>query len=75
MILLTTRIDMAISSIGKIMIEKLQTIEALSSAEEAAKKMSDKNISSLLVMDVNDNNNPIGIPRSGNKSMYSCCKY
>jgi CBS domain-containing protein len=46
-------------SVGELMTEGLETIEAPSSAQEAAKKMSDKKISSLVVID--NNNRPIGI--------------
>ena len=45
-------------SVGELMTEGLETIEAPSSAQEAAKKMSDKKISSLVVV---DNNRPIRI--------------
>ena len=50
-------------SVGEIMTKKLETIAISSSAQEAAKKMRDKNVSSLLVIDNNNNNNskPIGI--------------
>ena len=50
-------------SIGEIMTKKLETIAISSSAQEAAKKMRDKNVSSLLVIDNNNNSNsrPIGI--------------
>ena len=41
------------------MTNKLQTIEGSSSVQEAAKKMRDKNVSSLVV--VNSTNKPIGI--------------
>ena len=45
------------------MTKKLETIAISDSAQEAAKKMRDKNVSSLLVIDNNNNNNskPIGI--------------
>jgi signal-transduction protein with cAMP-binding, CBS, and nucleotidyltransferase domain len=46
-------------SIGELMTEKLETINISSSAQEAAKKMRDKNVSSLVVID--KNNKPIGI--------------
>ena len=36
-----------------IMRKKLETIEELSSIQEAAQKMKDKNVSSLVVVDVN----------------------
>ena len=42
------------------MTKKLETIEMSNSAQEAAKKMRDKNVSSLLVID-NNNSKPIGI--------------
>jgi CBS domain-containing protein len=47
------------TSIGELMTENLQTIGASNSAQEAAKKMTDKKIGSLIV--VNDDNRPIGI--------------
>jgi CBS domain-containing protein len=50
-------------SIGEIMTKKFETIAISNSAQEAAKKMRDKNISSLLVIDDNNSKNskPIGI--------------
>jgi CBS domain-containing protein len=45
--------------IGEIMTEKLETISVSSSAQEASKKMRDKNVSSLVVVD--NNNKPTGI--------------
>jgi CBS domain-containing protein len=49
-------------SIGEIMTKKLETIAISNSAQEAAKKMRDKNVSSLLVIDNKINNSkPIGI--------------
>jgi CBS domain-containing protein len=50
-------------SVGEIMTKKLETIAISDSAQEAAKKMRDKNVSSLLVIDNTNNNNskPIGI--------------
>ena len=47
------------TTIGEVMTNKLQTIEGSSSVLDAAKKMRDKNISSLVV--VNSSNKPIGI--------------
>ena len=47
------------TSIGKVMTEKLETIDVSSSAQEASKKMRDKNVSSLVVTDNNDK--PTGI--------------
>jgi CBS domain-containing protein len=52
---------MASMSIGDIMTEKLKTIDSSSTAQEASKKMRDKNISSLLVVDNKNSNKPIGI--------------
>ena len=49
-------------SVGEIMTKKLETIAISNSAQEAAKKMRDKDISSLLVIDnTNNNDKPIGI--------------
>jgi CBS domain-containing protein len=49
-------------SVGEIMTKKIETIAISNSAQEAAKKMKDKNVSSLLVIDNNNNTNrPIGI--------------
>jgi signal-transduction protein with cAMP-binding, CBS, and nucleotidyltransferase domain len=48
-------------SIGSVMTKKLETIEMSNSAQEAAKEMRDKNVSSLLVIDNNNNSKPIGI--------------
>ncbi|MGB8036097.1 MAG: CBS domain-containing protein [Nitrososphaeraceae archaeon] len=46
-------------SIAEIMTEKLETIVITGSAQDAAKKMSDKDVSSLVVTD--NNNKPVGI--------------
>ncbi|MGB0003031.1 MAG: CBS domain-containing protein, partial [Nitrososphaeraceae archaeon] len=43
------------------MTKKLETIGTASSAQEAAKKMRDKNVSSLLVIDDFNDGKPIGI--------------
>jgi CBS domain-containing protein len=48
-----------LTKIGELMTNKVQTIEGSSSVRDAAKKMRDKNISSLVVM--NSSNKPIGI--------------
>ena len=48
-------------SIGELMTEKLETINTSSSAQEASKKMRDKNVSSLVVIDKNNNDKPTGI--------------
>jgi len=48
-----------LTTIGELMTNKLQTVEVSSSVQDAAKKMRDKNISSLVVMD--GSNKPIGI--------------
>lgn len=47
------------TTIGELMTNKLETIEASSSVQEAAKKMRDKSISSLVVVD--SSNKSIGI--------------
>lgn len=47
--------------ISQIMTKKLETIGTASSAQEAAKKMRDKNVSSLLVIDDFNDGKPIGI--------------
>ena len=47
------------ATIGELMTNKLQTIEGSSAVRDAAKKMRDKNVSSLVV--VNSSNKPIGI--------------
>ena len=52
---------MATMSIGDLMTEKLKTIDSSSTAQEASKKMRDKNISSLLVVDNKNSDKPIGI--------------
>jgi CBS domain-containing protein len=48
-------------SIGEVMTKKLETIEMSNSAQEAAKKMRDKNVSSLLVVDNSNDGKPMGI--------------
>jgi CBS domain-containing protein len=45
---------------GELMSEKLERISTISSAQEASKKMRDKNVSSLVVIEAN-NNKPMGI--------------
>ena len=47
------------TTISELISNKLETIEASDSVQEAAKKMRDKRISSLLVLD--SSNKPIGI--------------
>jgi CBS domain-containing protein len=51
---------MTFLSAGDLMTEKLERISTLSSAQEASKKMRDKSISSLIVIEA-DNNKPLGI--------------
>ena len=51
---------MSTTLIGELMTEKIETIYIFSSAQEASKKMKELNVSSLLVID-NNNNKPIGI--------------
>ena len=48
-----------ITSIGQLMTKKLETINLSSIAQQASKKMRDKNVSSLIVVD--DDNKPVGI--------------
>jgi signal-transduction protein with cAMP-binding, CBS, and nucleotidyltransferase domain len=51
---------MATIFVGELMTQKIETIGTLSSAQEAAKKMRDNNVSSLVVID-DSNNKPTGI--------------
>ena len=39
-------------SAGELMTENLETVSTISSAQEASKKMRDKNVSSLVVIEV-----------------------
>jgi CBS domain-containing protein len=55
----TDRKTMAAMLVGELMTEKLETIDSSSTAQEASKKMRDKKIGSLVVLD--NNNRPIGI--------------
>ncbi len=48
-----------ITLIGQLMTEELETISVSNSAQQASKKMRDKNISSLIVLDNYDK--PVGI--------------
>jgi CBS domain-containing protein len=48
-----------VTSIGQLMTEKLETIALSNSAQQGAKKMRDKNVSSLVVVDILDK--PTGI--------------
>ncbi len=59
-------------TIGEIMTKKLETITTSSSAQEAAKKMRDKNVSSLLVTDDRNDNRPIGIVTERDLSRTVC---
>ena len=52
---------MATISIYELMTVRLETIVSSSSAQEASKKMMENNVSSLVVMDSNNKNKPIGI--------------
>lgn len=47
------------TTIGELITEKLETIKGSASAQEAAKKMRDRMVSSLVVID--DNSKPVGI--------------
>jgi CBS domain-containing protein len=51
---------MTIRSAGELMTENLETVTTISSAQEASKKMRDKNVSSLVVIDTSVNK-PTGI--------------
>jgi CBS domain-containing protein len=51
---------MTFLTVGELMSEKLERISTISSAQEASKKMRDKNVSSLVVIETN-NNKPMGI--------------
>lgn len=51
---------MATIFVGELMTQKIETIGTLSSAQEAAKKMRDNNVSSLVVID-DSTNKPTGI--------------
>jgi signal-transduction protein with cAMP-binding, CBS, and nucleotidyltransferase domain len=51
---------MATILVGELMTQKLETIGTSSSSQEASKKMRDKNVSSLVVID-DSNNKPKGI--------------
>ena len=51
---------MTILSAGELMTENLETVSTISSAQVASKTMRDKNVSSLVVIEAN-NNRPIGI--------------
>jgi signal-transduction protein with cAMP-binding, CBS, and nucleotidyltransferase domain len=48
-----------VTSIGQLMTERLETITLSNSAQQAAKKMRDKKVSSLVVVDNDDK--PTGI--------------
>jgi signal-transduction protein with cAMP-binding, CBS, and nucleotidyltransferase domain len=48
-----------LTKIGDLMTEKLETIEASLSAQEAAMKMLDRKVSSLVVIDVDSK--PVGL--------------
>lgn len=50
-----------LKSVGGAMNQNVETIDVGSSAYEAAKKMRDKSVSSLLVVDPKNNSKPIGI--------------
>ena len=47
--------------VGELMTEKLETIDSSSTAQEVAKKMRDKKIGSLVILDNKNSNRPIGI--------------
>jgi signal-transduction protein with cAMP-binding, CBS, and nucleotidyltransferase domain len=49
------------ASVGEIMNERIETIGILNTAQEAAMKMADKNVSSLVVLDDDDDGKAVGI--------------
>jgi signal-transduction protein with cAMP-binding, CBS, and nucleotidyltransferase domain len=61
-----------ITSVGEIMSERLQTINLLNSAQEAAIKMSDRDVSSLVVLD--DNSRAVGIITERDLARRVCTK-
>lgn len=61
-----------ITPVGEIMSERLETINLLNTAQEAAIKMSDKNVSSLVVLD--DNGRAVGIISERDLTRRVCTK-
>lgn len=61
-----------ITAVGEIMSERLETINSLNSAQEAAIMMSDKNVSSLIVLD--DNRRAVGIITERDLARRVCTK-
>ena len=61
-----------ITTVGEIMSERLETINFLNTAQEAAIKMSDKNVSSLVVLD--DNGRAVGIITERDLARRVCTK-
>lgn len=61
-----------ITPVGEIMSETLETINLLNSAQEAAVKMSDKDVSSLVVLD--DNGRAVGIITERDLVRRACTK-
>jgi signal-transduction protein with cAMP-binding, CBS, and nucleotidyltransferase domain len=61
-----------ITPVGEIMSERLETINLLNTAQEAAIKMSDKNVSSLVVLD--DNSRAVGIITERDLARRVCTK-
>jgi len=59
------------TSIGQMMTEKLETIDISNSAQQASKKMRDKNVSSLIVID--NYNKPTGIVTERDLVQKSMC--
>jgi CBS domain-containing protein len=62
---------MTIISAGELMTENLETVSTRSSAQEASRKMRDNNISSLVVIDEN-NNKPTGIVTERDLARKAC---
>ncbi len=61
-----------VTPVGEIMSERLETINLLNTAQEAAIKMSDKNVSSLVVLD--DNGRAVGIITERDLARRVCTK-
>jgi CBS domain-containing protein len=62
----------ATTTVGQLMTERLETISPSDTAQEAAKKMRDKKVSSLVVTDVEDK--PIGIVTERDLARQVCTK-
>ena len=61
-----------ITSVGEIMSERIETINLLNTAQEAAIKMSDRDVSSLVALD--DNGRAVGIITERDLARHVCTK-